>query len=134
VVSQPLRNAGLDCLLALPKIVGVAAMTDLFERIAMPNLGHDVCANQACRYVYPTSFKIRAGQSVRIVLNASWWNPVNSESATPPPPPPPCASSIRDVNRVEFPLASGNLVIHWETVLREVCLSPASVSMGVETT
>jgi hypothetical protein len=139
-VIQLLRNAGADCVLALPKIIGLAAATGPFEAVRVPNGGHEVCRKAApgtgldreCKYVYPTSFMVRSGQSVRVVLGASWWNGDRDENGKPLFSPPPCVDPISDVTRAEFPFASGSIEFGWDTVLKEVCTSPTSVSMEVE--
>ena len=126
---QPLRNAGGDCVLAVPKLIGLAAATGPFVEISLSNAGQDVCVNSACRYVYPTSFKIRSGQSVRIQLRA-WWPWFYGASATPPPPL--CAHPIDDVTRAEFPLASGVIEFRWDIVFHHVCSSAGTVGITVE--
>jgi hypothetical protein len=128
-VFQPLRNAGSDCDLAVPKFVGLAAATGPFAEVSLPNAGQDSCVNGACRTVYPTSFRIRSGQSVRIELRA-WWRDSYSASATPPPPL--CAHPLNDVTRAEFPVASGVIAFKWDTVFHEVCSSAATVGITVE--
>lgn len=131
VVRQALRNVGAACVLALPKIIGVVGATGLLEALRVPNMGHVVYSHGAGRSVYPTSFKIASGQSVTVVLNAWWWSPLQSGTATGPPPPR-CDRPIVDVARAEFPLASGTIEIEWDTVLQEVCRFPVSMNMTIE--
>ena len=57
---EPLRNAGVDCVLAVPKVVGLAAAFGPFAEVSLSNAGQEVCVNGACRTVYPTSYKIRS--------------------------------------------------------------------------
>jgi hypothetical protein len=126
---QPLRNAGGDCVLAVPKVIGLAAATGPFAAVSLPNAGQQLCVNSACRTVYPTSFKIRSGQSVRIQLRA-WWPWLYGASATPPRPL--CAHPIDDVTRAAFPLASGVIDFRWDTVFHQVCSSAGTVGITVE--
>jgi hypothetical protein len=132
VIDQPLTNTGVDCVLALPKVIGVASATGMFEALDVPNMGHQVCSNGACRYVYPTSFEIRSRQSVKVVLNTWWWS-AYSDTATEPTPPP-CGGPTEDVTRAEFPLASGSIEIDWDIVVQEVCSSPVTMNMTIENT
>lgn len=134
IVWQPLSNTGPACTLAVPEVIGLAAEASPFVAVRVPNLGNDVCVKNACKYVYPTSYKIPAGSSLRILLNASWWVGWTSDFGETPPPPSPCPDSLTRVHRALFPLASGSIEIEWDTVLEEVCPSPSSVSVGVETT
>lgn len=124
---QPVRNAGGDCELAVPKVIGVAAATGPFAELSLPNARQPVCVKSVCGYVYPTSFKIRSGQSVRIQLRP-WWPWLYGASATPPPPL--CAHPIDDVTRAVFPLASGVIEFRWDTVFHEVC--PSAGNVGIE--
>jgi hypothetical protein len=126
---QPLRNAGGDCVLVVPKLVGLAAATAPFAEVSLRNAGQESCVNSTCRTVYPTSFKIRSGQSVRIELRA-WWPDSYSSSATPLPPL--CAHPINDVTRAEFPLASGVIEFKWDTVFHQVCASAGTVGVTLE--
>ena len=133
-VWQPLRDAGADCVLALPKVIGLAAASGLFEAVEVANLGQEICKKAApgtgldreCRFVYPTSFQVQSGQTVTIELNASWWLG-DSASQTPPP----CAGTISNVTRAEFPLASDAIDFDWDTTVEEVCTSPTSMSVTV---
>jgi hypothetical protein len=117
-VWQPLRNAGGRCVLRLPTVIAVASATGPFQLVPVENGGN------------ASSFDIKAGQSLNLVLRGWWWVGWTSDTATPPPPPP-CANPITDVTRVEFPFASGAAQIDFDTAWREVCSSPASVSVTV---
>lgn len=134
IVWQPLSNAGSACKLAVPDVIGLAGEAGPFVAVRAPGLGNNVCVNDACKYVYPTSYDIPAGSSLRIVLNASWWVRWTSDTGETAAPPPPCPDSLSSVHRALFPLASGSIEIDWETTFDEVCPSPSSVSVGVETT
>jgi hypothetical protein len=114
-VTQPLRNAGGDCVLRLPTMIGVASATGPFEAVSVENAG-----------TATTSFKIRSGQSLSVVIGA-WW-PVNKQ----PDPANPCAGAINNVTRAEFPLASGSIDIDSGTTFFEVCPSPATMSVAVK--
>lgn len=134
IVDQPLTNTGAPCSLALPKVIGLASATGPFAAVEIPNMGHDVCVNGDCHYVYPTSFEIRSGQTVNLVLNAWWWSPGRSDSATDPPAPP-CGVAIDDVMRAEFPMAAATMIeVKWDTVLEEVCSSRVTMNITIEAT
>jgi hypothetical protein len=124
--------------LGLPEVIGLADATGAYEAVSVRNGGREVCADappetgldRACKFVYPTSFKIRAGQSVRIELNGSWWSAGDAENS-PSPSPTACAATIADVNRAEFPFPSGSIEFSWDTVLDEVCTSSPSLSVAL---
>jgi hypothetical protein len=118
-VTQPLRNTGGDCVLDLPGTIGVASATGPFQSVPVVNAGT------------ATTFTIRSGESVSIVLGAWWWIGGSTENGTPLPAPP-CTNPIGDVARVEFPLALGSIQIDLGEVWHQVCSSPASVSVSVE--
>jgi len=130
-VRQPVQNTGADCVLELPKVIGFADQSGPFQAVVVPNMGQVTCkdtaAGRECKYVYPTSFQVKSGQTVTIEFNASWFNGNNPGFA-----PPPCAGTVSDVTRSEFPLASGSIEIVWDTALLEVCTSPSSVSVTVD--
>lgn len=118
-VTQPLRNAGDTCVLDLPATIMVASATGPFQPVTAVNAGT------------ATSFTIRSGQSLSIVLGAWWWIGGSTENGTPLPAPP-CTDPISDVTRVEFPLSLGSIQIDLGTVWHKVCFSPARVSVSVE--
>jgi len=97
----------------------VAAATGPFHSVQVRNAGT------------ATSWKIKSGQSLSIVIGDSWWVGVRDGNGSLVFSAPPCAGPIRDVTRVELPLASGSIQIDSPTVWREVCSSPASVSLTV---
>ena len=132
-VSQRVRNAGASCVLAQPKVIGLASAIGPYRAVAVPNLGQTVCANNACHSVYPTSVLVRAGQTVTLELNASWPLPSAADDGTTPQPAPPCEVTLNDVNDAAVPFASGDIEFTWEIALSEVCTSPSSVSLGIET-
>lgn len=134
IVWQPMSNTGAACTMAVPNEIGLAAEAGPFVAVRVPNLGNSVCVNDACEYVYPTSYDIPAGTSLRILLNASWWVGWTTDTGETPPPPSPCPDVLTGVHRALFPLASGSFEIDWDTTLEVVCTSPSSVSVGVETT
>ncbi|MGH2464746.1 MAG: hypothetical protein ACRDGI_04730 [Candidatus Limnocylindrales bacterium] len=126
-IDQPLRNDGPKCVLALPRVIGLAAAQGPFVSASIGNLGVEVYANGVGRTVYPTSFTIPAGGSVRILFNAFW----QVETLSGSPAPPDCSSPLSGINRAEFPFASGAVDIDWITPLDEVC-APAQFTMTVE--
>jgi hypothetical protein len=105
--------------LELPTTIRVASATGPLQAVTAVNAGT------------ATSFTIRRGQSVSIVLGAWWWTGGSTENGTPLSAPP-CTGPISDVTRVEFPLAFGSIQIELGTVWHEVCSSPASISVTVE--
>lgn len=133
-VRQPVRNAGADCMLTLPTVIGFADPSGPFQAVEVGNLAQQVCTkappgagvDRVCKFVNPTSFQVKSGQTVTIEFNASWVNGDN-----PGLTPPPCAPTISDVTRAQFPLASGSITIEWDTALGGVCGSPPSVSVTV---
>jgi hypothetical protein len=134
-LRQPVQNTGADCVLALPTVIGFAGPSGPFQAVEVGNLGHVVWekappgagVERLGHYVYPTSFPVKSGQTVRIEFNASWFN-----GDYPGFTPPPCAGTISGVTRAEFPLASGSIIIEWDTAFGEVCGSPPSVSVTVD--
>ncbi len=118
-VTQPLRNTGGDCVLDLPATIRVASATGAFQPVTVVNAGTG------------TSFTIRSGQSVSIVLGAWWWIGGSADNGTLLSAPP-CTDPISDITRVEFPVALGSIQIDLGTVWHEVCSSPASVSVTVQ--
>ncbi len=118
-VTQPLRNTGGVCVLGLPRAIRVASASGLFQSVTVVNAGT------------ATSFTIRSGQSVSIVLGA-WWSTGGSTESGTPLAAPLCIDPISDVTRVEFPLARGSIQIDLGTVWHQVCPSPASLSVTVE--
>lgn len=128
--SQPLTNTGDDCVLAVPKTIAMAGATGPFVAINLRNAGQQVCVDNACKDIYPASYKVPSGQSVRIELRAYW--PSDPTSASPPPPA--CAHPITNVTRAEFPFASGIIEITWDITFHEVCPSAGSVGITVGST
>jgi hypothetical protein len=133
LVFEELRNAGPACVLAQPKIIGLAAGSGPFKAFAAPSLGQVVYVGNAGHYVYPASYPIRAGQSFRIDINAYWWF-APGPSAETRPPEFPCHDPIAAIDRAEIPLASGIFQIAWNQPFAEVCTTPPSVSIGFEFT
>jgi hypothetical protein len=133
LVFEDLRNAGQACVLAQPKIIGLAAGSGPFVAFTAPSLGQVVYVGNAGHYVYPTSYPIRAGQSFRIEINAYWWFAPGANAETRPPGYP-CNDPITAIDRAEVPLATGVLQIAWNRPFAEVCTTPPSVSIGFEFT
>lgn len=120
-VTVPLRNTGASCVLNLPAIIGVAAATGPFRSVPVIRPGP------------VTAWASESGQSLPMVIGASWWVGVRDESGNAVGSAPPCADPVFDVTRVELPFASGSTVIDLPTTWHEVCSSPASVSITLET-
>ena len=112
-------NTGPDCELVLPKVVGLAAASGVFGAVNTVNQGQQVCHDNACKTVYPTSFKIRSGHTFSLELRASWFNEPSFEAAGQTPPP--CGDAILGVTRADFPLASGSVNISWPTAFERIC-------------
>jgi len=120
-VTVPLHNVGASCLLDLPEMIGVAAATGPFHAVPVTKGGT------------ATAWASESGQSLPIVIGASWWVGVHDASGNPALSAPPCADPIFDVTRVELPFAVGSSLIDLPATWREVCSSPASVSISLET-
>jgi hypothetical protein len=118
--TLPLRNIGGACVMALPAVIGVATATGPFHAVAVRNTG------------IATAWGSGSGESVPIMLGASWWIGVKPDNGTPLPAPP-CNDPIFDVSRVEIPLATGAIAVDLPIVWHEVCSSPASVSIAFVT-
>jgi hypothetical protein len=116
-VTQPVRNAGGECLFTVPNTIRVASAAGQFQTVAASNAGTEV------------AFTIPSGKSVSIVLGAWWWVPglLSGTDMSAPP----CAGALSDVSRVSIQLASDSLEVDLGTVWREVCTSPATVSITV---
>jgi hypothetical protein len=128
---QPVRNDGPACVLALPKIIGVASSASAFQAVSAVNAGVQTCAKTVCKQAYPTSFAIAAGQSFALDLAAGWCDPdCLARSGRSPAP---CSAQIRDVARAEWPLAEGAVEINLSVVVYEVCASPATIAVWVQT-
>lgn len=126
-VTLPLRNVGGDCVLHLPAVIGVASATGPFEAVSALDAGTE----SATGVNSPAeSARIRSGRSLSIVLG-DWWRIDTLTDNGTPVPAPPCLNPISDVTRVEFPLATGSLQVDLPTVLRQVCSSPASMSLTI---
>lgn len=97
-------------MLALPRGIGVASANSPFEYVPVVIAGNR------------TSETVGAGQRVSIMLQATWQLPGGDRYSSQP-----CQRTVRDVTRVEFPLAVGTLQIDLGTTWRSVCDSPASV-------
>jgi hypothetical protein len=120
-VTQPLRNVGASCVLNLPAIIAVAAATGPFHSVPVIRSGR------------VTAWASESGQSLPMLIGASWWVGIRDESGNAVVSAPPCADRIFDVTRAELPFASGSTVIDLPTTWQEVCSSPASVSVTLET-
>ncbi|MGH2406461.1 MAG: hypothetical protein ACRDF7_00090 [Candidatus Limnocylindrales bacterium] len=114
-LTQLLRNTGGSCVMDLPGMIEVASASGPFQAVPVVNVG------------IVSAYNLGSGDSLAIVLSAWWWTGVRPDNGTPLPAPP-CAAQINEVTRVKIPLASGSIQIDLETVWRQVCSSPASVS------
>jgi hypothetical protein len=133
LVFEELRNTGPACVLAQPKIIGLAAGSGARIAFTAPSLGQLVYVGNAGHYEYPASYPIRADQSFRIDINAYWWFTPDAGGETRPPDYP-CGDAITAIDRAEIPLATGVLRLTWTRPFAEVCTTPPSVSIGFEFT
>ena len=116
LVFAQLRNAGAACVLAQPKVIGLAADGGQIVAYNAPSLGELVVVGNSGHYVYPTSYPIRAGESFRIDINAYWWF---APSGSPTRPPEfPCGDVLTKISRAEVPLASGALHLTWNSAIQ----------------
>ena len=128
-VFEDVRNTGPACVLAQPKVIGLASASGPFVAFTAPSLGQLVIVGNTGHYTYPDTYPIKAGQSFRIDLNASWWYAPGGET---PPPQFPCHDPLSAISRAEVPLASGTLRLSWDPPLTEVCTTPPTLSIGFE--
>lgn len=129
LVVENVRNTGRACILAQPKVIGLAADSGPYTAFTAPSLGQLVMVGTTGHYVYPPSYTIRAGQSFLIDINAYWWY---SPAGASPPPQFPCHDPLTAIDRAELPLASGALQVAWSPPFPEVCTTPPSLSIGFE--
>jgi hypothetical protein len=120
-VTVPLRNTGSSCVLDLPAAIGVAGSTGPFHAAPVIKAGT------------ATAWASESGQSLPIVIGASWWVGVRDANGNAVLSAPPCADPILDVTRLELPFASGSAIIDLPTTWHEVCSSPARVTVTFET-
>jgi len=120
-VTVPLRNTGASCVLNLPGRIGVAGASGPFHAVPVIKAGT------------ATAWASESGQSLPIVIGASWWVGVRDPNGNAAGSAPPCGDPIFDVTRVELPFASGSTMIDLPTTWHEVCSSPASVSVALGT-
>jgi hypothetical protein len=120
-VTVPLRNTGRSCVLDLPATVGVAGASGPFYAVPLTNSGR------------VTAWSSETGQSLPLVLGASWWVGTRDANGNAVGSAPPCVDPILDVTRLELPFASGSAIVDLPMAWREVCSSPASVSITLET-
>jgi|SRR5579862_2186796 len=117
-VMVPIQNTGADCVLVLPKFIGVANAGGAFQAVSVLNGGT------------ATSFPVKGGKTAKIVLGDLWY--IASSFTQAGRTPPPCQASTADVTRALFPLAAGTIQVSWSTPWQTVCLSPSHVTATVE--
>ena len=139
--TQVVRNAGGDCVLAVPKVIGAATAGGPLVAVSVNNTGNEVCVNSACHYVTPATYAIRSGQTFEIEFSVSWFVGANDANGTPLYTAPPCVGEVTDVARVAFPVASGAIAIDLEggsqqadasVPWHQVCSSPMSISFEIK--
>jgi hypothetical protein len=139
--TQVVRNAGSDCVLGVPKVIGAATASGPLVAVSVNNTGNEVCVNSACHYVTPATYAIRSGQSFEIDFSVSWFVSATDGNGTPLYSAPPCVGEVTDVSRVAFPVASGAIAIDLEAASQEagpsvpwhqVCSSPMSISFEIK--
>ncbi len=114
-VSQPFSNRGGACLLVLSNSIFVARSSGAPIPVEVMVVGKN-------------SYSLAVGDTGSIELTATW----STGDVIPGQTPGPCEGSIEGVRSVEVPVASGRLLINLGTVWREVCSSPASVTITVK--
>lgn len=126
--NQQLTNRGSDCVLSLPKEIGVASAAELWRLVSVNNTGNE-------------SYHIGSGRSFEIDFSVFWWVGANDANGDPLYTAPPCVGSLRDVTHVALPVASGALAIDLATAVqeagpsvpwREVCDTPKSISFEIK--
>lgn len=142
VFTQTVRNAGGDCVLGVPKVIGVATAGGPLVAVSANNTGNEVCVNSACHFVTPPTYAIRSGQSFEIDFSVSWFASATDGNGTPLFSAPPCVGEVTDVARVAFPVASGAITIDLDAASQQagasvpwhqVCSSPMSISFEIKT-
>lgn len=117
-------------MIVLPKTIGVAPVTGPFAAISVAAEAQQVCAQNECHSVYPTTFKIEAGASFTFHVGAEWCDA--GCVARSPYSPRPCLDPVLDVTRAALPLATGTVVIDLGVVVSPVCASSsAAMAVGV---
>ena len=111
---QPLRNTGAPCVLRLPQSVGVAGPDGQIVIVRVVNAGN------------ATSFIVKAGQGLAIMLGAWWPTPTAPNASTW------CGPPVLGVTRASFPLATGVIALDLGLTVPRVCPSPASMSDTIE--
>ncbi len=139
--TQVVRNDGGDCVLGVPKVIGVGTASGPLVAVSVNNTGNEVCVNSACHYVTPPTYAIRSQQSFEIDFSVSWFVSATDGNGTPLYSAPPCVGGVTDVSRVAFPVASGAIAIDLESASQEagasvpwhqVCSSPMSISFEIK--
>jgi len=111
-VSQAYLNAGPACVLVLPTTLFVAR-----------NGGAPVPV--AAAIVDKTTFMLKAGEHGSIELTATW----STGNVEPGQTPEPCDGAVQGVRQAQVPVAEGRLVIDLGVTWREVCATPASLTI-----
>jgi len=108
-VEQKLGNGGADCTLRLPSAIGVTSAAGTTEPFAV-------------KLPSAAPIQVRHGESVTLLLAASWPAPGSSASS--------CAARVTAVTRVTVRLGSDSLAIRLPIPWREACASPSSVALS----
>jgi hypothetical protein len=106
----PITNSGPTCTLGIPHLVQVATPDGAQHRVAVADA------------MTTTTFVAKRGQTFTAIIGASWAFPGW-------PTPSPCVAPIDNVVRVALPVEGGVLDIALDMAWKEVCSSPASVSL-----
>lgn len=120
-VAQPVRNTGEGCTLQLPGTLAVATATGAFQPVTVSITRR------------PTAVDFEAQQVLLLVLGDHRRVGVYTDTGATALPAPPCGGAISDVARIAFPLAEGSIEIDLDTIWREVCSSPPSMTVTVDT-
>lgn len=125
---QLLNVGDRSCVLRLPETVGVASATGPIVAVEAADTGTETPSGENTPVEAAT---IPSSGSLSVVIGASWAIPPSSFDPTGLPALP-CDRPVRQVERLEFPLASGTVEIGLPLVVPTVCTSPASISLGIK--
>jgi hypothetical protein len=110
-VRQTARNIGGTCKLNWPGSISVAPTAGAFQSVEVLNAGNGV------------SSTIPAGHALSFTVGAWWAIPGLATSN--------CGTKFTNVTRVRIPTAAGSIEIALGTKFRDVCRTPATMSLQI---